>query len=218
MPEPRATDAPRTDRKHAPPEARRAQILEAALSCFAARGYHATTMDDIVAASGLSKGSLYWHFEGKEDVFLATFDYVFEQVFVRFDEAAAAGDADVVGLLEREMEHFFARFGDERLLVLAWVEFIGHPRGRERMATIYRAVRARLEDLIRAGIEAGQLRPVSPEGAAAALTGVLDALVLQAAIDEEFDLRAHSASVWELLHGGIAPAGTGTGAGRGGNP
>ena len=40
-------------------EERRAQILQAALTCFARKGYHLTTMDDIVAESGLSKGSLY---------------------------------------------------------------------------------------------------------------------------------------------------------------
>ena len=31
-------------------------------------------MDDLVRASGLSKGSLYWHFHSKEEVFTALFD------------------------------------------------------------------------------------------------------------------------------------------------
>ena len=51
---------------------RRAQIIEAALACFTRKGYVHTTMDDIVAESGLSKGSIYWYFKSKDEVFKAT--------------------------------------------------------------------------------------------------------------------------------------------------
>jgi len=52
-------------------EERRSQILEAALRCFAHQGYHQTTMDDIVEESGLSKGTLYWYYESKKEIFLS---------------------------------------------------------------------------------------------------------------------------------------------------
>jgi len=196
----------RSSRRHASPEERRAQILEAALACFSERGYHATTMDDLVAASGLSKGSLYWHFDSKEDVFLGLFDYLSTEVLGRFDDAARAGDTDVVSLLEREVALFFERIGDERKLVLAWAEFLSHPRGRERMAGTYRVLRAKVAALIRLGVERGELRELPPESVAASLTGVVDALVLQAAIDPDFDLREHVGSLWQILHRGLAAA------------
>lgn len=50
--------------------ARRAQILEAAINCFLERGYINTSMSDIIKASGLSSGSIYSHFSGKEDIFI----------------------------------------------------------------------------------------------------------------------------------------------------
>jgi len=50
---------------------RRQQILSAAMNCFLAKGYHRATMDDIVAESGLSKGTLYWYFKSKKELFLA---------------------------------------------------------------------------------------------------------------------------------------------------
>ena len=71
----------REARRHASPEVRRAQILDAAQTCLARSGYHLTTMDDVVRESGLSKGSLYWHFDSKED-----FDAA-----MRSDENRAAG-------------------------------------------------------------------------------------------------------------------------------
>ncbi len=196
--------APRTSRKHASAEERRSQIIEAALGCFSARGFHATTMDHVAVASGLSKGSLYWHFESKEDVFLALFDHLAEEIFGRFDAAAEAGDSNVLALLEREFALFLGRFGAERKLLLAWAEFLSHPRGRERMAAIYRLSREKFGELIRLGIERGELRPLPAEGMAAALTGTIDALVLQAAIDPEFDLGEHVGTLWEILRRGVA--------------
>ena len=195
--------AARPTRRRASAEERRAQIVEAALSCFSARGYHATTMDHLVAASGLSKGSLYWHFESKEDVFLALFDYLTQEIFGRVDEAAEAGDVDVVSLLRRELALFLERFGAERRLLLAWAEFLSHPRGRERMAAIYRKVRAKFGQLIQAGIDRGELRALPAESVAAVLTGMFDALVLQAAIDPDFDVRDHADVVWEILYRGV---------------
>ena len=193
-----------TARKRASAAERRAQIIEAALSCFAARGYHATTMDHIVSACGLSKGSLYWHFQGKEDVFLALFDHLAEEIFGRFDAAAETGDSDVLPLLQREFELFLERFGSERKLLLAWAEFLSHPRGRERLAAIYRLSREKLGELIRLGIARGEMRPLPVEAVAATLTGTLDALVLQAAVDPEFSLSEHVGTLWEILHRGVA--------------
>jgi AcrR family transcriptional regulator len=51
--------------------ARRAQIIAAALACFARAGYHATTMADVAAQAGVSKGTPYLYFESKEALFIA---------------------------------------------------------------------------------------------------------------------------------------------------
>src|ERR1051326_9396768 len=53
---------------------RRAQILNAAMTCFSRQGYHATSMDDVVRESGLSVGAIYSYFASKEDLFLALSD------------------------------------------------------------------------------------------------------------------------------------------------
>lgn len=51
--------------------ARRAQIIEAAIACFIEHGYTNTSMSDIIKASGLSSGSIYSHFTGKEDILIS---------------------------------------------------------------------------------------------------------------------------------------------------
>lgn len=46
-------------------------LLAAALRVFARRGFRQAGVDEIAAAAGYSKGALYWHFSGKEDLLLA---------------------------------------------------------------------------------------------------------------------------------------------------
>jgi TetR/AcrR family transcriptional regulator, transcriptional repressor for nem operon len=49
----------------------RTRLLDAALATIRRKGYHATTVDDLCAATKLSKGSFFHHFKGKEDLALA---------------------------------------------------------------------------------------------------------------------------------------------------
>jgi AcrR family transcriptional regulator len=53
---------------------RRIQLLDAARSVFAARGFHAASMDDIADRAGVSKPVLYQHFPGKVELYLALLD------------------------------------------------------------------------------------------------------------------------------------------------
>jgi AcrR family transcriptional regulator len=57
-----------------PRNARRAQLLDAALELFAAQGYHSAAMDDIAERAGVSKPVLYQHFPGKLELYLALLD------------------------------------------------------------------------------------------------------------------------------------------------
>ncbi len=53
----------------------RTRLLHAALAAIRRKGYHATTVDELCAATGLSKGSFFHHFKGKEDLGLAAVQY-----------------------------------------------------------------------------------------------------------------------------------------------
>lgn len=53
-------------RKNLPPEARRTQLVDCAQTLFASKGYEATTIGDVMAMAGVSKGGFYHHFQSKE--------------------------------------------------------------------------------------------------------------------------------------------------------
>ncbi|KAA5602656.1 TetR/AcrR family transcriptional regulator [Blastochloris sulfoviridis] len=57
-----------------PQEFNTAEVLDKALGLFRRKGFEATSMSDLLAATGLSRSSLYAAFGGKRDLFLAAFD------------------------------------------------------------------------------------------------------------------------------------------------
>src|SRR3954468_22597977 len=69
---------------------RRAQILDAAISCFAKRGFHLTSMHDISAEAGVSVGLIYRYFENKEAVIAAMADRHKKQIQELLQQAAQA--------------------------------------------------------------------------------------------------------------------------------
>ena len=75
-------------RRWARSDATQLRILDAATEVFSARGFSAATMADIVEHSGASIGSIYHHFGGKKELFLAIYDRLSADVERRVAEAA----------------------------------------------------------------------------------------------------------------------------------
>lgn len=59
---------------------KRRQLFEAAIKCFAQKGYHATSIQEIVDEVGMTKGSLYFYFKSKEDLLLSSCQYYYDQM------------------------------------------------------------------------------------------------------------------------------------------
>jgi AcrR family transcriptional regulator len=68
------------DKRLAQGDATRAALVRAARELFGEEGYAGTSIDDIVARAGVTKGALYHHFDGKEGVFRAVFEQVQREV------------------------------------------------------------------------------------------------------------------------------------------
>ncbi len=89
---PRAKKAPKSAEK-LPKAERRQQILTVAREVFARRGYHQTTVDDIVAEAGVARGTFYLYFEDKRAVFsdlVDRFAQLLTMTIVRIDPADPA--------------------------------------------------------------------------------------------------------------------------------
>jgi AcrR family transcriptional regulator len=81
----RGTDV--KDRRVAQGDATRAALVVSARELFGERGYAETSIDEVVARAGVTKGAVYHHFDGKEGLFRAVFVQVYREVT---DQATAA--------------------------------------------------------------------------------------------------------------------------------
>lgn len=82
-------------------EARPEEILSAALESFAARGFAATRIEDVAARAGISKGTLYLYFDGKEELFKAVVRQALLPNLARIESLAETFDGPSSVLLER---------------------------------------------------------------------------------------------------------------------
>ncbi|HEX6753542.1 MAG TPA: helix-turn-helix domain-containing protein [Solirubrobacterales bacterium] len=85
---------------------KRRRIMDATAELTAEKGYDATKIGDIVRSAGVARKTLYDNFEGKEEVFLATFDAAVEETVRRIDEACAG----VEGSWDERLEAGLAAF------------------------------------------------------------------------------------------------------------
>lgn len=112
-------DAP----KRLPADVRRQQLLDVALRLFAARGFEATTMDEIAEAAGVTKPLLYQHFASKRALYLELCDGVAQSLLEAIGKAVAAaagprqqvegGFAAYFHLVVSQSEAFSLLFGSE---------------------------------------------------------------------------------------------------------
>ena len=144
--------------------ARRDQIITAALTCFARTGYHATTMADVAAQAGVSKGTPYLYFPSKQALFIALHEQWECGISGRVD-AAVASMPEAERRSPRRILHTVSRAVADHVLeqtltcrvLMEARALAAHEPG---IAAAVRASDARtdqqLESLIAAGLQAGE--------------------------------------------------------------
>ena len=87
-------------------EARPAEILDAALACFAERGFAATRLDDVARHAGITKGTLYLYFPNKEELFKEVVRQAIIANIARGEALVAESAEPASVLLERLIHHW----------------------------------------------------------------------------------------------------------------
>jgi AcrR family transcriptional regulator len=150
----------------------KAALIQAARKLFAAQGYAATSIDQILDEAEATRGALYHHYEEKADLFA---DVCLEM----HGEAAAAitGAADkakdAFAALERGSEawiDYMARPEARQIVVIDAPSVLGWARWNEMDATGF----GHLVDGVRAAMDAGKLKEMPPEELAVLLNGAMN--------------------------------------------
>jgi len=124
-----------------PRDQRRSQLLEAAGEAFVTNGYHASAMDDIADAAGVSKPVLYQHFSSKHDLYLALLDASCDQLLTIITDALSSTDENadrVVGTIGAFYEFVSDAGGSFRLIFES--DLAGDPQVQRRLARVNEAI------------------------------------------------------------------------------
>jgi len=185
----------------------RVQILQAALTCFADKGYHQTAMDDIVTASGLSKGALYWHFKSKQELFIALLEWFFtefgeEVSHAWHDTMTAAEKLEVITEVSLASSEQFIPF------IKVFLDFYAQTSDNEKVMQLFegtlRGYWQQIEQIIAEGIAAGDFRPVDASQLALGFFGMLDSLFLyKTMLGDEVDMHAAARTALEVMLAGL---------------
>jgi AcrR family transcriptional regulator len=180
--------------------AQRERILDAALTCFAREGFHAATMQDIVAESGLSPGAIYGYFKGKTDVVMAIASERHAMERRRMEHALTSGDIDIS--LIRLVEGFVLGLRDpqekkwRRLAVQLWAESLSNPRlKREALGGVTQAIEVLAPMIRKAQREGRWPAQLDPESAARVLIAILQGISLQLAWDDNIDIASFASAL-----------------------
>jgi len=169
-----------TDASPIPTQETRTRILEAAVKVFATKGYHNTKVDDIVSESKTSKGSFYFYFPSKQDIFLALVDTFAELLESRL-HARIDSEPSGMARLDLALHVCLETFGQYRgLAKIAFVQATGLGLAFEEKR---RAVNDRFIEIIKNNLDEavaeGSIPALDTEVAACAWMGALNEIVLR---------------------------------------
>jgi TetR/AcrR family transcriptional repressor of nem operon len=182
--------------KSAKAAATRDQILDAAARLIHLRGYHGTSLDDVLRESGVGKGNFYYYFRSKEDLGFAIIDRVVERFLERTLEPAfvdlKADPLDQVrAFLDRLLEVQRQRncVGGCPMGNLASELSDVHEGFRQRLADIFERWRVKLAATLERGRESGRLRAdLDASSAAGFVVASLEGAILMAKVTRDISV------------------------------
>jgi len=128
-----------------PAAERREQLLRTAVGVFAEHGYHATSMNDVAEAAGVTKPVLYQHFSSKRELFIELLD----DIGAELRETIAKATADAAGPRQQIEQGFRAYFSFVEESTDAFRVLFGSGARRDpEFASFARAVEASIAEAI----------------------------------------------------------------------
>ena len=192
-------------------EARRNEILEAAVKCFKEKGFHNTTMQDIYKETNLSAGAVYNYFKSKEDIVSEAVEASKER---NLEVISAAASGEPEGALSHVGQIYFScaknvDFAAEASVDLALYSEAGRNRRiRDALRLNQDAVMTKLAELVKldqsAGIFDGSLDATA---VARVLFSILVGSEIHIALDPHSDLDSYARVFESIVKGTFSKSG-----------
>jgi AcrR family transcriptional regulator len=174
-------------------EAKKLEILHAAMRVFAQHGVVKAKMIDIANAAGVGKGTIYEYFRSKEEIFEQAFQFVFDSTEIKIQEALNTTEdpeRQLQLLVDVSLSHFFHDGGEfAGIMMDFWAE--GIRRKDDKLLSIvdlkqiYKSYRTIIAGILENGINKGIFRKIDTFRASAVFIAAMDGIMLQWILDRE---------------------------------
>lgn len=192
-------------------EAQRQRIMQAAVKVFGKQGYHRSTITQIAQTADMGRGTLYWYFKSKEDLF--------REVILQFMHGSVQQLQEMINQedsLEQTLRKIIRSWLDMAVEQPEYVHIMysiysHHAEGElahellSATTELYRQIIAFLEALFQKAIHSGQMRSADSYRLSRLMIGLIDGIVLQHLFVEPIQPEAMTEVVLGLMLKGLRP-------------
>lgn len=177
------------------------QILEAAVVCFAEKGFRGTSTNQICSAAGMSPGNLFHYFPSKQAIIEAIAEEDRREMSERFAQLAA--EPDVIVAIERLVNSLLLQCADPVYAKIG-VEVVAESMRNPEIATLFAASEAAIKNdlvaLLQRGIVQGQIdATLEPKFAATWLIALIDGAVTRSVLDPNFEFSTYTPTLMRMI-------------------
>lgn len=180
----------------------RRRLLEAGRAIFSQKGFGAASTGEIARQAGATRGALYHHFDGKDELFRALFEAMEEDLLERVGEAIA-DEETFEGRLKRGIESFLDQCLDpdvQRIVLLEAPAVLGWEQWRDIDEKYAHGL---IREFLRDGMDEGKIEEQPVEPLTQLVMGALTqaAMALARSSEPERDRERMASSLIRLIEG-----------------
>ena len=165
------------------------KIFETSMKLFAEKGYDATSIEEITATVGVAKGTLYYHFSSKEEIFnfLVEEGIKLLQNSVDIKTAKFSNYIDKIKAIVLIQIKIVDKYED--LITILLSQFWGNELRNQLCKNQIFLYIDKIEEIVKQGIEKGEIKQGSPQAIASEIYGLIcSSLVYKVRNREEFNI------------------------------
>ena len=165
------------------------KIFETSMKLFAEEGYDATSIEEITATVGVAKGTLYYHFSSKEEIFnfLVEEGIKLLQNSVDIKTAKFSNYIDKIKAIILIQIKIVIKYED--LITILLSQFWGHEQRHQKCQKHILEYISQIEDIVKEGMKVGQIKKGNPQAIASEIYGLIcSSLVYKTREEEKTDI------------------------------
>jgi AcrR family transcriptional regulator len=149
------------------------KIFETSMKLFAEKGYEATSIEEITATVGVAKGTLYYHFSSKEEIF----DFLIEEGIKLLQNSVDIKTAKYTNYLDKIKAivliqiKIVSRY--ENIITIILSQFWGNEKRNQKCKDLVYEYINKIEDIVKEGISAKQIKAGDSKAIASEIYGLI---------------------------------------------